>query len=46
LDPGYRRVAVKMLKSNHSREELHDLLSEFSLLKVAVLSISISAESF
>jgi proto-oncogene tyrosine-protein kinase Ret len=22
-----------MLKSNHSREELHDLLSEFSLLK-------------
>ena len=27
------RVAVKMLKSNCSRVELHDLLSEYSLLK-------------
>ena len=31
--PGYRRVAVKMLKSNHTREELHDLLTEYSFLK-------------
>ena len=30
---GYLRVAVKMLKSNHSREELYDLLSEYSFLK-------------
>ena len=29
----YKQVAVKMLKSNHSREEVHDLLSEYSLLK-------------
>ncbi len=30
---GYQRVAVKMLKSNHSREEVHDLLSEYVHLK-------------
>jgi proto-oncogene tyrosine-protein kinase Ret len=30
---GYKRVAVKMLKSNHRKEEVHDLLAEFNLLK-------------
>ncbi|XP_059094700.1 proto-oncogene tyrosine-protein kinase receptor Ret-like [Tigriopus californicus] len=28
-----RLVAVKMLKSNYSQEELHDLISEYALLK-------------
>ena len=28
-----RKVAVKMLKSNHNREEWYDLLSEYSFLK-------------
>ena len=31
--PSTKKVAVKMLKSNYNREELHDLLSEYSLLK-------------
>ena len=26
---GYKKVAVKMLKASHSREEVADLLSEF-----------------
>ena len=33
VSPSTKQVAVKMLKSNYNREELHDLLSEYSLLK-------------
>jgi len=33
LTKGHKRVAVKMVKTNGSREEIHDLLAEFNVLK-------------